>query len=95
MKFGLKDTSFMLVAFVGMLILFYSYLIQSLALSNKKKVTDYPLGGIIQGSNFIITALAGVGILVLGVALSDDIFGKGNFKNKLYPTNTSFDAVPM
>lgn len=93
MKFGLGDTFSVVIALVVMVVLFYSYLIQSLALSKKKKVTDYPFGHLIQDSNTLITLAAGVGVLVLAYALGDDLFGKGNFKSKLYPTNTSLPTI--
>ena len=93
MKFSLSDTFSVLIAFVVAVVLFYSFLIQSLALSKKKKVTDYPFGQLIQDGNTIITIAAGIGVIVLAYTLGDDLFGKGNFKSKLYTPNTTLPTI--
>ena len=84
MIFGLKDTTFLILAFLMSIVLFYSYLIQYLSLTNKKKITDYHLGGIIEDSNLIITIGFGLTVLLLGVVTADDLFSSGSMKSKLY-----------
>ena len=84
MIFGLKDTTFLILAFLMSIVLFYSYLIQYLSLTNKKKITDYPLGGIIEDSNLIITIGFGLTVLLLGVVTADDLFSSGSMKSKFY-----------
>lgn len=91
MIFGLKDTLFLVLATFMSIVLFYSYLIQYLALANDKDISDYPLGSIIKDSNLAITIGFGVLVLVLGIITVDDIAGSGTIKNKFY--NTSADRL--
>lgn len=84
MIFGIKDTMFLVLAFVMSIVLFYAYLIQYLALANKKDITDYPLGSVIEDANLAITIGFGLTVVFLGIITVDDIAGSGTMKNKLY-----------
>ena len=73
MQLNLKDTTFLVLAFILSIVLFYAYLIQYLAQVQGKKITDYFMGKEIQDSNLLLTIGAAVSAVFIGYTLTDEI----------------------